>query len=159
MLSDRQKEFLRTICEALPIDEVNWAVTGRASLILQGIELDTVDIDILTCSKGAYEVERRLRPFSVKRVEYAEETDSCSHFGMLSIDGVYAEIIGAPQTRFEDGEWQPPVDVLMNRHFVEFDGMYLPVTTLEYEAGTLRLKGDIVAAGLAESALGQRAGV
>ena len=144
---------MRTIFEALPVDEVNWALTGHASLALQGIDVEARDLNILTCDKRAYEVERRLRPFAVKRVEYAEDNNTCSHFGMLSIHGVDSEIVGAPQIRSEEGEWGPPVDVLENRCFVEYEGMRLPVTTLEYEAKALRAMGDTETADLVESFL------
>ena len=158
MLSSELVSALRIIYEALPVDEVNWAISGRASLALQGVNIEAPELDILTCEKRAYEVERRLRPFSVKHVEYVEVNSKCSYFGMLSINGVNSEIIGAPQMRSQDGEWGPPTNVLENRHFADYDGMRIPVTTLDYEATALRAAGDTIAAEMVESFLAHKAG-
>ena len=157
MLSSELVSALRIIYEALPVDEVNWALSGRASLVLQDVDVEVSELDILTCEKRAYEVERRLRPFSVKHVEYVEHSDKCSYFGMLSINGINSEIIGAPQVRSHDGEWGPPTDVLENRRFVDYCGMRIPVTTLDYEATALRTTGDTLAAEMVASFLAHEA--
>jgi hypothetical protein len=159
MLPADLKDALRIVSDALPVDKVNWAVAGRASLNLQGIHVETRDLDILTSSKCAYEIERRLRPYVMKSVEYAEDTSSCSHFGLLSINGVNSEIIGSPQVRDDEGNWLPCTDVVMNRHFIEVDGTSVPVTTLDYEAQALRSAGDSDAADLVGSFLENKAGV
>ena len=159
MLSADLKNALRIISNALPVDKVNWAVAGRASLNLQGLQVETSDLDILTSSKCAYEIQRRLRSYVMKCVEYTEDNSSCSHFGLLSINGINSEIIGSPQVRDGKGEWQPCADVVTNRRFIEFDGTRVPVTTLDYEAHALRSTGDNDAADLVGSFLEDKAGV
>ncbi len=158
MLSSELKSALSIIYEALPVEEVNWALTGDASLALQGTGVEAHNLDILTDHKCAYEVERRLKRFAMKHVEYAEDINSCSHFGMLSVNGVPSEIIGAPQVRSHEGDWELPAKVLQIRHFVEYEGMRLPVTTLEYEAKALRAAGDTETADLVENFLREKVG-
>ena len=159
MLSSEFVSALKAVCDALPLDEINWAVCGEASLALHGIETIPAEINLLTTRHGAYEIERRLRRFVMKSVEYAQDPRSCSHFGMLSINGFSSEIIGSPQLRRDGNEWTSPVDPVKVRTLIEIDGFNVPVTTLEYEIRCRKDSGDDATAAMIEGFQSSKAGV
>jgi hypothetical protein len=156
MLSLKIKSALEIICKALPVGEVNWAVAGRASLALQGINVDTTEINILATKNSAYEIERRLKQYAMKHVQFTEDTKSCSHFGMLLINGMPSEIIGEYRLRSVAGEWDSPMEVLSHRRFIEYEGMQIPVTTFDYELKALRAARDEEAADIVGELVGKQ---
>lgn len=52
---------------------------------------------------------------------------------MLEIDGIKVEVMGDIQKRLGDQSWEEPVQVEHYKHWVEVDGMRIPVLSLEYE--------------------------
>jgi hypothetical protein len=133
MIDSRFNRVLHQLCHHLPVDEVNWALTGSLNLTLQGMDLDVHDVDIQTDKPGAYEVEQRFSGYLVKKVEFRTSEKIRSHFGELSIEGVKVEILGDIQNPLPDGTWTYPADITMNRKFIDYHGMSLPVMSLEYE--------------------------
>jgi hypothetical protein len=101
------------------------------------------DIDLQTDREGAYQIENVFRDHVVRKVTFSEATTIRSHFGELRILGVKVEIMGAVQKRLPSGEWEAPVEVREHRSFVEFDGMTLPVISLDYEENAYRILGRI----------------
>jgi hypothetical protein len=124
---------LRTICQKLKESGIDWVLTGSASFALQGIPVEPHDIDIMTSEMGAYEIERMFLRCVTAMVAFSEAERIRSHLGRLTIGAVAVEIMGAVQTRLEDGTWEPPVDVTGYRRFVEVEGMTVPVLSLERE--------------------------
>ena len=155
MLSSEVKSALKIICESLPMNEINWAIAGRASLALQGVNINASEVNILAGRNGAYEIERRLREYAMKHVQFTEDIKSCSHFGMLVINGVPSEIIGEFRLKLNDGSWDAPLKVLENRYFIEHEGMRIPVTTLDYELKALRAARDEEAADIVGELVGK----
>jgi hypothetical protein len=133
MISRKHLDVLLEIVGALKDSPIDWAVTGSLGMALQGMEVEVHDIDIQTDGGGAYEIERRLSSFVSEPVRFRESPRIRSHFGVLSIDGVRVEIMGAIQKLLEDGTWEPPVDVSQHRRWVEIEGTRVPVLSLEHE--------------------------
>ena len=118
-----------------------WVITGSLGFALQGLEVEVQDVDIQTDRAGAYEVERRLSSHVVRPVAWSESGRIRSHFGALEIGGVKVEIMGDLQKRMMDGRWEEPVDVIRNRRWVMWQGLRLPVLSLEYEYQAYRILG------------------
>ena len=76
-------------------------------------------------------------------MKFSESDRIRSHFGQLNIQGLKVELMGALQKRLPTGEWEPPVDVEKYREFIDFEGMNLPVLSLEYEEQAYRRLGRI----------------
>jgi hypothetical protein len=121
--------------------QCDWAVTGSLGMVLQGMDLPVHDIDLQTDEDGAYEIERRLSEFVVKPVLFKGSDRLRSRLGKLAIDGIQVEVMGAIQKRLTDGEWEPPVQVADHRHYVNVEGLQVPVLSLEYEAEAYQLMG------------------
>lgn len=111
-----------------------WALTGSASLAIQGVPVEPNDIDVQTSADGAYAIERQFPDHVIDPVSVLESEHIRSHFGRLELMAVTVEIMGDLQKRGEDGEWEPPVRVETRRQFESFRGYEVPVLSLEYEA-------------------------
>jgi hypothetical protein len=83
-----------------------WAITGSASIVLQGHPMPVHDIDIQTTARGAYEIDRRFTDFVVRPAKYAEADRIRSHFGTYLVDGVRVEVMGGLQT-WDGARWLP----------------------------------------------------
>jgi hypothetical protein len=132
---------LRKLYNELTGSSVNWVVTGSLNFALQGLPITPHDIDIQTDSLGAYEIERRFASYVTRKVLFSSAERIRSHFGALQIDGITVELMGDVQKRLEDGSWEDPVDVNRHKLFVAFEGMDVPVLSLEYEAQAYRKLG------------------
>jgi hypothetical protein len=133
MTISQHLEVLRKILTQLKDRPVNWAVTGSLGMALQGVPVEVHDIDIQTDGDGAYEIERYLAEFVVKPVRYRESEHIRSHFGVLEIDGIKVEIMGAIQKRIDLQVWEQPVQIESYRRWVTIADMPVPVLSLEYE--------------------------
>jgi len=102
-------------------------------MALQGMNVKVHDIDLQTDKDSAYEIEKYLSEYVVQPVAYSEAERIKSHFGTLTINGVKIEIMGAIQKRLGDKKWEEPVRVEKYKHWIETDGIQIPVLSLAYE--------------------------
>jgi hypothetical protein len=126
-------KVLRKICARLNEINVNWALTGSLNLALQGVSVEVNDIDILTDTVGAYEIENCISEFVTKKVAFSPGETIRSHLGALMIDGVKVEIMGDVQFKRENGSWEAPADLELSKKTLEIEGMQIPVMSLEHE--------------------------
>jgi hypothetical protein len=124
---------LRKINGRLEHCDVLWVITGSVGMALQGMDIRVHDIDIQTDIEGVYEIEEKFFESVITPVRYVESERIRSHLGALRMDGVRVEIMGAIQKCGDDGVWEKPVRVQNYRNWVEFEGMQIPVLSLEYE--------------------------
>jgi len=132
-LSEKQSSALTTILRKLDNRELEWALTGGASFILQGLDYDTSDIDIQCSKKAAYEIENIFSKYVVEEVHLWETEKMRSHFGRLKIDNVEVEVMGAVNKKV-NGDWEEPVDVSEKLTVVDYKTFEVPVLNLQYEA-------------------------
>lgn len=124
---------MRVIHDRLQGTGITWAITGSLGFALQGVPVSPHDIDIQTDESGAYEIERLLDEFVVRRVRFSSAERIRSHFGVLIINAIRVEIMGDIEKRTSNGTWQPIDDLRKYVRFVEIDDMIIPVLSLEYE--------------------------
>jgi hypothetical protein len=105
MIPDEYFGALSEIIERIP-SKINWAIDGSLSLALQGIDLIPHDIDILTNSIGAYEIEKALSDHVIKRISRSSNEKYESDFGVFKIRGVKIEVMGDLRV-FRNGKWGP----------------------------------------------------
>lgn len=122
------------------IEEAEWALTGSTGHALQGVPVEPNDIDLQTDERGAREI---MDEFSNVKEEltYVESENMKSYLGTLEIEGIEVEVMGDVQKRLDTGEWETPIDVTEHRNFVSFDGIQVPVLSLEYEIEAYRRLG------------------
>ena len=112
-------------------------------MALQGMDVEVHDIDIQTNQRGAYEIEDLLFEYVVKPVGYSVSQRIRSHFGALEIDSVKVEIMGDVQKLLDNQVWEEPVQVEQYRHWKSFEGIQVPVLSLEYEYEAYRKLGRL----------------
>jgi len=132
-LSEKQTSALTTILGKLDNGKLEWALTGGASFILQGLDYNTSDIDIQCSKESAYEIENIFSKYVVEEVHPWETEKMRSHFGRLKIDNVEVEVMGAVQKKV-NGDWEEPVDVSEKLTTVDYKNFQAPVLNLQYEA-------------------------
>lgn len=133
MIESRLIKVLHKLHNHLNTDEVDWVVTGSLGFALHGMDVEVHDIDIQTDKAGAYEIERRFLPYVIRNIEFSSSERIHSYFGELNIDGVKVEIMGDIQKRLADGTWEDKIDVCNKRRFINYQGLSVPVMSLEYE--------------------------
>ena len=140
-LDERYLNVIRTLSTTLEGRSVVWALTGSTSFALQGVPLTPNDVDVQTTEDGAYAIEEAFSERVVEPVSFSESEMIRSHFGVVELNGIRIEILGAVQKRQPDGRWEPPVDVTDHRSFVGIEGVSIPVLTLQYEASAYEQLG------------------
>jgi hypothetical protein len=133
MTTSQYLKVLKKILTKTKDSPISWAVTGSLGMALQGVPVEVHDIDIQTDEDGAYDIERCLAEFVVRPVRYRESDRIRSHFGVLEIDGIKVEIMGALQKRIDDQLWEDPVEVERYKRWAQIGNMRVPVLSLEYE--------------------------
>ena len=132
-LDPQIREMVLTLRRRLADAAVEWALTGSASFVLQGVPLEPDDVDVQTTKAGACAIEECFSDDVVEPVSFAESPTIRSHFGAVDVNGVRVEVMGDLQKRV-DGGWEPPVDVTEHRKYVSLGPDRIPVLSLEYEA-------------------------
>lgn len=125
---------LRTLHSRLAGTGILWALTGSTSFVLQGLPLTPNDVDLQTDALGAYEIEHLFIEHATRPIEFSSTGSVRSHFGELNLCGVEIEIMGDMQHRLPDGTWTHPPDLRPLIRFIEWEGLEVPVLSLEYEA-------------------------
>jgi hypothetical protein len=132
MVDPKLVDVLRKISLRLENSRVNWALVGSLGLAIRGAPVEPHDIDIMTDRDGAYEIQRTFLEFVTRGVALRVGKNIISHFGALEIDGVKVEIMGDFQILLEDGSWQKSPDLISVKEVVQFEGMSIPVLSLEH---------------------------
>lgn len=140
-LDEQYLNVIKTLSTTLEGRSVVWALTGSTSFALQDVPLTPNDIDVQTTEDGAYAIEEAFSEQVVEPVSFSESETIRSHFGVVELDGIRIEIMGAVQKRQSDGRWEPPVDVTDHRTFVDVEEILIPVLTLRYEASAYEQMG------------------
>lgn len=109
MIAAQYLSALRKICTRLKDSHINWVVTGRLGMALQGVPVTVHDIDIQTDKDGAHEIERHFSECVILPVRYSPTEQIRSHLGMLEIDDIKVEIMGDIQKRVEEQTWEAPL--------------------------------------------------
>ena len=143
MIEPRFLDALRIVCDRLDGCPSPWAITGSLGMALQGMDLEIHDIDLQTDQSGADEIEKRLAEYTSVPVRYLASERIRSYLGAFEIEGVKVEVMGDIQKRLEDGTWEAPVRVEDYRQWLDYDGLRLPVLSLDYEVQAYRKMGRI----------------
>jgi hypothetical protein len=133
-LSTAHLSALRVLVAHLPLDEINWALTGSTAHLLQGVPVEPHDIDVQTDEAGAWRAAEALAAYCASPPRWTESQEMRSLLGSYAIEGIEIELIGALQKRKPNGSWGTPADPAEQRRVVRLEDLAIPVLTLEYEA-------------------------
>jgi len=157
MIPPVHRTVLHKLYEWFEAASIHWVLTGSLSFALQGVPVVPNDIDIQCDEAGAYAIGQLFADFVVREVSYLTSEKIRSHFGVLKMDGINVEIMGDLQKRKANGGWEDSLELDMYRHFIEFEGMHIPVLTLEYEYQAYMKLGRFERAQILMNAMQKRA--
>lgn len=125
----------KTIIElATLLDGRPYAFRGTTSLILQGLDMNVVDIDILADKETALACNSLLKDFLVTPVKYSETGKFKSYFGQFRINNIPVEVMGEWQIKSGKGEWSTPFRASPDeKRELSVGGQKVYVTTVETE--------------------------
>ena len=131
MLEQKTVETLKMIYEKLKGEEVKWVLTGSTNLALQGLKIKPKDIDILTDKEDAFKINKLLKEYETEPVKLRKSNIFQSYFGKFKIKELNVEVMGNLRVK-TGGKWTPSRG-LEHRTTINFEGMYLPVLSLNEE--------------------------
>lgn len=109
-ISDKQLRALTKIIKLFKENNISneWIISGGISHKIQGLDIETIDIDILTNTSLAFEMGQALKEYSVNNVKVCGNDKFHSAFGQFEIDGVPVEIAGDLVIK---GEFKYPISI------------------------------------------------
>lgn len=95
-LSEHQLRVLQKIVSIFKKNNItnNWIIAGGIAHKINGIDIETKDIDILTTTHLAFEMNQVLKNYSISEVKIGGNEKFHSAFGQFEIDGMLVEIAG-----------------------------------------------------------------
>jgi hypothetical protein len=141
MIASKYIKTFQIFCKQLSGYKINWVLTGSLGMAIQGMDVEVHDIDIQTDQRGAYEIEGLFSEHVVTAIYYKISERIRSHFGILEIEGVRVEIMGDVQKLLDTQNWEEPINIEQYRRWISFEGMQVPVLSLEYEYHAYRGMG------------------
>jgi hypothetical protein len=142
VMPERYLAAITVLCERLPLEDVNWALTGSVAHRLQGVDVPVRDIDVQTDAPGAFLVGEALADYVVEPPGDRETERMQSIFGVFCILGLDVEVMGGVRKRSGPGQaWGPPTDPADHRVAVRLDDLTVPVLSLLYEASAYETLG------------------
>jgi hypothetical protein len=104
-LPESHARVLEFLLDRIPPEEIPWALTGSASLRLQGVDLEVHDIDIQADGNSARIIEQLLVGFMKTALHVWESPDMRSLDGKAEKDGIQIEILADVSHKKPDGSW------------------------------------------------------
>ena len=134
-LQAAHRAVLERVCSRLPLDDLDWALTGSLGARLQGVDVEVHDVDIQTSERDVGAAASLLDEFVTSPLHEWISDRMRSQFARFSIDGVEVELMAGMQKRTSiDVGWSEPVSPCEHRVIVLLDDLEIPVLSLEYEA-------------------------
>ncbi len=138
------KDFLialKMLYRELHNTDIDWVVTGSLGLAIKGIPVQPQDIDIQTDGDGLKRIVRLFSHALTQEPSILETAHTRSVIATLVIEGVPVDIMGDVQHRDEDGFWDDPPNLSMNRIYLQVADMRIPTFTLDFEEEVYRSIG------------------
>lgn len=124
-------ESLKIITKALNKTNIKWCIIGSLSLYLQGVKIKPKDIDLLTDKEGAYEINKVLKKFEIKPVEFSRSDIFSSYYGKFLINGIKFEVMDDLNILL-NARWNDEVmKRLYNKKEIKYNDILIPVSPLE----------------------------
>ena len=152
-LPDQHAEVLSLLITRLNPADYLWALTGSASLRLQGVDLPVHDLDLQTDGETIRLLEKELAEFMKVPVHVWESEHTLSYHGQAEINGLQVELLGDIRHHGVDGSWLPRLDIPSVLVWVEWRGVNIPVLSLAHETFAYETMGRKQKAELIRSAL------
>ena len=152
-LPAQHAQVLTFLIEKIQPVELPWALTGSASLRLQGVDISVNDLDLQTDAQTIYILEKNLAEFMKTPIHVWESEHTLSHHGQAEINGLQVEFLGDMRHRSTAGVWESAVDIASVRIWVNWHELQVPVLPLSHEVLAYEKMGRMQKAELIRSAI------
>jgi hypothetical protein len=139
-LPESHARVLEFLLDWVPPNEFQWALTGSASLRLQGVDLAVHDIDIQTDGNSVYLIEQRLVEYMKTAVRAWDSPGMRSLDGKAEMDGIQIELLANVTHKMADGNWSSYTD-FKRLIWLDWHGRRVAVFPLEDEANAYEAMG------------------
>lgn len=131
-LTDDLQRSLLIVLDRLAGQDVAWALTGSAALLLNGVQVVAHDLDLTTDEAGVQGIADALAEFVVMPAGWRETDKFAGQFAHLQVEGVQVDVVGRPLiVKRSTGPVSMPAWSV--RCEVDFEGQKLPALPLEAE--------------------------
>jgi hypothetical protein len=142
-LPEQHAMVLSLLVEKIPPTQHVWALTGSASLRLQGVDLSVNDLDLQTDARTVFILEKELAEFMTVPVHLWESEHTLSYHGQAEIYSLQVELLGDIRHRQPDNSWDKSLDIQSVLVWVEWCDLKIPVLSLEHEAVAYEKMGRV----------------
>lgn len=152
-LPEQHSQVLAFLIKKIYPAGLQWALTGSASLRLQGVKVSVNDLDLQTDAQTVYVLEQKLAEFIKVPVHVWNSEHTLSHHGQAEINGLQVELLGDMRHRSPAGILEPAVDIASVRVWVNWRDLQVPVLSLRHEALAYEKMGRMQKAELIRSTI------
>jgi len=121
------------ITNRLPYSRYIWALTGGASMQLQGLSHDAQDIDILASPQFSEAASRELSPQVVFPLQRTRMQNIESLYSRFIMEGVSVDVMVDVSNRGSDGIWRFHTEWVNHICQYHLGSINIPVLSLSYE--------------------------
>jgi len=134
-------DVLSEIAHKLPFSRYIWALTGGASMQLQGISHNANDIDILASPKFTKAASQVFSSEVVFPPQRKQKENIKSFYSFFVINGVPVDIMANVYNRGFDGLWRPHYGWKNHINSYQLGNITVPLLSLSYEIEISKMLG------------------
>jgi hypothetical protein len=134
MLTKERLDALRILTKRLSGSGINWAVFAGTNLELQGVDVQSNDIDILVGTKeDVIRMGEVLKRFETEPIQHVEKENYDAYEGKFKVNGIDVQVIGELVNKVPGGDLWSETKRLSARKTIIVSSMRIPVISLAQE--------------------------
>jgi len=118
----------------------NWCIVGSTGLVLQGIEIRTEQIEIITDTAGAKKLRGFLSHFKKSDVEDDLSSTMSSEVELYQIDGITVKVLSNLKVKVNEG-WVRLLELITKKEVFDFNGYDMVIPSLADQLKISRIFG------------------
>lgn len=134
--------IIKLLVERLSDKDISWALIGSTNLSLQGIEVNPLDIDIITDFAGFNAIVDLMQKKVDGFAGYVESGKIASYYVKLCINNTYIDVFSNIKNMIDDQYLDIHFDWQENIKIFNLSGFKVPVMSLIFERKVYKMIGD-----------------
>lgn len=142
MISKNITDVLQVIAKNLEYADINWVVIASCALALQSLDVDPVDIDIMTDEFGLFKINRALLNYKIVLSDSTPSPIFDSTMSKFCIDNCSIEVMSNFKIKSRSNDmWHNMNDLLKHRNMITIGDVTIPVLPLSQSIKMYTLMG------------------
>ncbi len=130
-MSTNITDVLKIIAKNLECEDINWVIVASCALALQGLDIEPVDIDIMTDECGLLDINMVLGDYKISLSENAPSAIFDSTMSKFCINNCSVEVMSNFKIKSRlDNKWLNMNNLLKYRNMIDLGDLVLPVLPL-----------------------------